>query len=244
MGQGKDDVNSKLFRIRGILRTGSTTADGVLAIITVGAAQEFLEQPGSASQISVHLPVDNDSEDALAAVTAALPDRGDLEILGWKEAVAEVYGFTQTDRRTNNSLMFLIGLIVALGIINTILMSVMERIREFGVMLALGIPPVRLRGMILTEGLFLGILGAALGFAIGGAVTAWLIRRGIDFAAMMGGASIEMAGVSVSTVVYPEWDWVSMGAYASVAVVLSVLATIYPAWKAGALRPVEAMRHV
>jgi ABC-type lipoprotein release transport system permease subunit len=243
MGQGKDDVSSKLFRIRGIIRTGSAQVDGFLAIVTVEAAQIFLDQPGGASQISLHLAVSDDSDEALAAVRSALAGGAGLEILGWKVAVAEVYEFTRTDRRTNNSFMFIIGLIVALGIVNTILMSVMERIREFGVMLALGTPPARLRGMILTEGLFIGLMGAALGLGFGSAVTSYLVENGIDYSEMIG-ESFDVAGVSVSTLIKAEWDFLSMGVYASVAVVLSVLATVYPAWKAGSLRPVEAMRHV
>jgi len=243
MGQGKDDVSSKLFRIRGILKTGSAQADGFLAIISVTAAQDFLEQPGAVSQISLHLPVTEQSDEALAAVTSALGGGAGLEILGWKEAVAEVYEFTRTDRRTNNWFMFIIGLIVALGIVNTILMSVMERIREFGVMLALGTPPLKLRRMILTEGLLIGVLGAALGMAFGGAMTYYLVETGIDYSEMIG-ESFDVAGVSIDTMIKAEWDWFSMSLYAAIAVVLSVLATVYPAWKAGALRPVDAMHHV
>ncbi len=243
MGQGKEEVVSQLFRVRGILETGSAQADGILAITTLEAAQQFLGQPGGASQISVHLEASDDSEAALAAVQSAVGSTAGLEILGWKEAVAEIYEFTQTDRRTNNSFMFIIGIIVAFGIVNTILMSVMERIREFGVMLALGTPPLKLRSMILTEGLLIGILGAGIGLLFGSAITSYLVTEGIDYSEMMG-ESFDMAGVSISTVIKAQWDWFSMSIYCAVAVLLSVLSTVYPAWKAGALRPASAMRHV
>lgn len=243
MGQGKEEVSSKLFRVRGIIRTGSAQVDGFISIMSVGAAQDFLEQPGAVSQIALHLPVSNDSEAALAAVRSALAGGAGLEILGWKEAVAEVYEFTRTDRATNNKFMFIIGLIVALGIVNTILMSVMERIREFGVMLALGTPPLELRKMILLEGMLIGVLGAAIGLGFGSAITSYLVEHGIDYSEMIG-ESFDVAGVSVSTLINAEWDYLSMGIYAAVAVLMSVLATVYPAWKAGALRPVEALRHV
>ncbi len=243
MGQGKEEVVSQLFRVRGIIKTGSAQADGILAITSVEAAMTFLEQPGAVSQISLHLPVSDDSDAALAAVQGAVAGTAGIEVLGWKEAVAEIYEFTQTDRRTNNSFMFIIGIIVAFGIVNTILMSVMERIREFGVMLALGTPPLKLRAMILVEGLVIGVLGAAIGLAFGSALTSYLVTNGIDYSEMMG-ESFDMAGVSISTVIKAQWDWVSMAAYCVVAVVLSILSTVYPAWKAGALQPVEAMRHV
>ncbi len=243
MGQGKDEVNSQLFRVRGIIKTGSTQADGILTIVSVQAAQTFLEQPGAVTQVSLHLPTSDSTDDALAAVQSALAGTPGIEVLGWKDAVEEVYGLVKTDQKTNDSFFLLIGLIVALGIINTILMSVMERIREFGVMLALGTPPNRLRTMILCEGLVLGLLGASLGLALGSAVTIPLIEHGIDYSQMMG-ETMDMAGVTVSTHIKAAWNWPKMLIYSAIAVVLSVVATIYPAWKAGVLRPVEAMRHV
>ncbi len=244
MGQGKDEVTSQLFRVRGILATGSAQIDGILALTSVEAAAKFLEQPGTASQISLHLPLAEQTDAALAAVQGAVGDVEGVEILGWKEAVNEIYEFTRTDRRTNNSFMFFIGLIVAAGIVNTILMSVMERIREFGVMLALGTPPKRLRLMILSEGLVLGLLGAGIGLGLGSWITSYLVTNGIDYGAMGMGESFDVSGVALDTHLYAAWDWFSMSCYAAVAVLLSVFATVYPAWKAGMLKPVEAMRHV
>ena len=244
MGQGKDEVNSKLLRVRGFLKTGAAQMDGSLALVTVGAAQDFLDQPDAVSQISLHVSQSKDSEAALVAVRSALGARSGIEVLGWKEAVEEVYEFTQTDKRTNNSIFFIIGLITALGIVNTVLMSVMERVREFGVMLALGTSPARLRLLILTEGLLIGLIGAALGLGAGSALTSYLVEHGIDYSEMLGGESIDMAGVAVDTFIKAAWDWPTMAVYCGVAVLLSVLATVYPAWKVGALRPVESMRHV
>ena len=243
MGQGKDDVSSRLFRVRGLFRTGSVQVDSFVAVITLDAAQKFLGEPGAASQVSLHLKDPEDTDAAVADVKQALAGSTGLEILGWKEAIEELYEFTRTDRATNNKFMFFIGLIVALGILNTVLMSVMERMREFGVMLALGMTPSRLRRLILTEGLLLGLFASSLGFAGGTAMTSYLVKEGVDYSEMIG-ETMEMAGVSISTVVHAGWDVRSMAAYTLVAVLLSVAATIYPAWKAGKLQPVEAMRHV
>lgn len=245
MGQGKEDVSSRLFRVRALTRTGSDQVDGFTAIVEISAAQAFLEDPGSCSQVSLHLKNPLQSDDALAAVLEAFPDpeQEGLEVLGWKKAVEAIYQLTVTDRRTNNSMMFIIGLIVALGILNTMLMGVMERMKEFGVMLALGTPPGRLRKLITLEGLLIGLIGTAIGLALGSWVTAYLVENGIDYSAMMG-EQMDMGGVSISTQIYAAWDYTTMTVYCIVAVLLSVAATIYPAWKAGAMKPVESMRHV
>jgi ABC-type lipoprotein release transport system permease subunit len=176
-------------------------------------------------------------------VRTVLAQREGLEILSWKEALDELYQFTVIDRRTNNKMMFFIGLVVALGILNTVLMSVMERMREFGVMLALGLRPAKLRGMILLEGLLLGVGASAIGALVGSAMTAYLVKYGVDYTEMLG-ESMEVAGIAVSSHLYAGWDIKSMVAYTLVSVALSVAATIYPAWKAGSLQPVESMRHV
>ena len=245
MGQGREDVSSKLFRVRGLFKTGAAALDGAFAIVEISAAQKFLEDDGAVTQVSLHLQDPLDDDEALAAVQAALPDaeaRG-LEVLGWKVAVEEIYQFTVTDRRTNNTSLSIIGFIIALGILNTLLMSVMERMKEFGVMLALGTPPARLRGLIVMEGFLIGVIGAAIGLGLGTWMTHYFVNHGIDYSEMMGD-SMDVAGVAVSTHIYAAWDWPSMMAYCAVAILLAVAATLYPAWKAGRLKPVESMRHV
>ena len=243
MGQGKEEVASRLFRVRGLVRTGAAQADGFLAITTVAGAQDFLGQPGAASQISLHLKDPDATDAALASVKQALSGRQGLEILDWKEAVDDLYEFTQVDRATNNKIMVIIGLIGALVILNIILMSVMERMREFGVMLAIGMTPGQLRRLILTEGLLLGLVSSLLGLVGGSLITLYLVNYGIDYSEMMGD-TMEMSGVAISTHLYGAWDTGHMAASTIIAVFLSVAATIYPAWKAGKLQPVEAMRHV
>ena len=242
-GERVSEVQSRLFRVRGLLRTGSAQFDGFTAVVSLEAAQDLLGEPGAASQVSLHLKDPADADGAVADVRRALSGAAGLEVLGWKEALEELYQFTVVDRATNNKFMFFIGLIVALGILNTVLMSVMERMREFGVMLALGMAPGRLRRLILSEGLLLGLFASSLGLAGGAAMTSYLVTAGIDYSEMMG-ETMDVAGISVSTLIHAGWDTTSMAVYTLVAVLLSVAATIYPAWKAGKLQPVEAMRHV
>jgi len=242
MGQGKDDVASRLFRVKGLIRTGAAQMDGFFTLVSLESAQAFLEQPGAASQVSLHLAEPRGTDAALASVQGALAQEQGLEILGWKDAVKPIYEFTKVDRRMNNTFMSILGFLVALGILNTVLMSVMERMREFGVLLALGTPPGKLRRMILCEGLLLGLFASAIGLALGAGVTSYLVAHGVDYSEMIG-ETMEIEGVAISTIIYAAWDWFSMSIYTVVAVFLAVAATVYPAWKAGRIAPVEAMRH-
>jgi ABC-type antimicrobial peptide transport system permease subunit len=121
-------------------------------------------------------------------------------------------------------------------------MSVMERIREFGVILAVGATPGRLRRMILAEALVLGLLALVAGSLLGCLATWYLVAVGIDLRAFLP-ETLEFGGVVFDPVLRATWDlpWmVRIGLYL---VALALLASLYPAVKAGRCRPVEAMRH-
>lgn len=133
-------------------------------------------------------------------------------------------------------------LIVTIGVVNTLLMTVMERIREFGVLLAIGATPGRLRLMIWHEALLLGLLAMVLGTLLGAAATWYLVEQGLDLRTLLP-AGLEFGGVVFDPVLRAAWDlpWMArMGLYV---VGLCLLASIYPAIKAARIPPAEAMRH-
>jgi ABC-type lipoprotein release transport system permease subunit len=243
MAQGEGETSSRLFRVRGLIQTGAKNIDGFIGIITLPAAQEVLALPDAVNQISVHLDNPDDTAAATDAARAALAGVSDIEVLAWPEALPELYSMIQLDRASNNTIMAIIGLIVALGVLNTVLMSVMERIREFGVMLAVGTSPGRLVTIIMLEGLVLGVTSISLGIGLGMLASWPLIVHGIDYSEMMG-ESMTTAGVTLSAVVHAELDWERLIIYSLTGLVLVILTAAWPAWRASRLRPVESMRHV
>lgn len=243
MAQGEGDTSSRLFRVRGLVQTGSKNVDGFFAMVTLPAAQEVLSLPDAVNQISIHLDDPDSAADATAQAQAALAEVSDIEVLSWEGALPEIYNLIQIDRASNNTILAIIGFIVALGVLNTVLMSVMERIREFGVMLAVGTSPRRLVTIIMLEGLVLGVVSIALGIALGMLASWPLIVHGIDYSAMMG-ESFETGGITLSAVIHAAPDWERLIIYSTTGLVLVVLTAVYPAWRASRLKPVESMRHV
>ncbi|MEQ1568753.1 MAG: FtsX-like permease family protein [Myxococcota bacterium] len=244
MGQhgGATEVGSHLFRVSGVFHSGAAELDGFGAFVTLAAAQAAFGQPDTANLVTVHLADPNDIEHAAAALGRAFADRPELEVLTWREALPDMWSLIQIDRVSNDVMMGILGLIVAMGVLNTLLMSVLERVREFGVMLALGLEPRRLAVMIVAEGLMIGVIGSALGLAVGFALSWPLVTHGIDYTEVMG-ETVESGGVAVSAVLKGAYNPLRSGVYTVGAVVFTVLASLYPAWFVARLQPVDAMHH-
>ena len=243
MGQnGTDEVQSRMFRIKGIFRTGAAQMDGRVAFVHLAAAQELMDAEDVAHQVTVHL---QDPEESFAAAdrAEALVGREDLDVLNWKEALPELAGMIQMDRASGDFMMAIIGIIVAFGVLNTLLMSVLERTREFGVMVALGMKPRQLFSLVLLEGLVLGGIGAIVGLGLGLLASLQAVHQGIDYAAFTGTEAMEMEGIVMDTVMKGDWDPTRMAMYLAAAVIFCVLAAVYPAWSISRLQPVTAMRH-
>ena len=242
--QGPDEVVSQLFRVKGLFRTGSAELDGAFGIAPVASLTGLLDAPGAAHQVSLHLRDPRGSEAATAAAKAALDGTAGIEVLHWTEALPDLHAFILRDQQSGRSMLFVIGVIVAMGVLNTVLMSVMERVRELGVMLAVGLAPARVAGLVLLEGALLGALSAAVGGALGLALVLPLSKNGLDLAAMMGGESVEVAGVAMNTVIYPAIEWPVFATFCGLAWLFTLLSSVWPALHAARLKPVDAMRHV
>jgi ABC-type antimicrobial peptide transport system permease subunit len=124
------------------------------------------------------------------------------------------------------------------GVVNTILMAVFERVRELGLLRALGMRPGAIVGEVLMEAVMLLVLGTAVGNLAGWASVAALAVHGIDLSAMAAG--MELAGLS--RVVYPVVTREDLLLANGVVLVLGVTVSLYPAIKASRFTPVEAMR--
>ena len=232
---------SLLFRVRGIFHSGVATLDNFTGIATIEGAQPLL--PGTDSVHQIAVVYDDDTQTAAAFAKAEAMDLGGAAALSWQEAVPDLRNFIQADTQTNDTFFFVIGFIVVLGVVNTMLMSVLERVREFGVMLAVGMRPARLAMLVLTEGVLLGTAAAILGTLLGAAFTYPLVTTGLDFSAAYG-ETIETAGVAMDTLLIAKYAPSRMAAYAVSAIFMTVLASAWPAWRVTRMRPIQAIQHL
>jgi len=234
------DMELKLLglKVTGLFDTGMDTVDKFIAFVPLDYFQQSLALDGRIHEIAVRVEEDRDLEAAKASIISALPADNNLEVLTWKEMFKFLVQLIDMAKIGNYAMLFVVGVAMALGIANTMVMSVYERFREIGIMKAVGTSPWRVFTMILTEAVLLGITGLIAGSLIGWlSLLVWDVY-GLDLTAF----SESLKSVGMPAVIFPDVylrDWLSTWI---VVVGMSVLASVYPALKAARQRPVEAMR--
>jgi len=242
--RGGSKTAAAAFRVRGLFRTGGSEFDSFFAQIPLTAAQKLLAVGKGVTQLALHLRNAQLSR-AVAAELArsfAAAGRTDLEVLPWQVVLRELYDGLVLDKGSMYVLLGIIFIIVTIGIFNTMLMSVVERTREFGVMMAIGTSRGRLFSIVLAEAVVLAAVASAVGVAIGYGLHSWLAASGIDMTKLTGGA--EIGGVAMTGMIYSRLSGQAIATWTLVVFMEVFLAALYPAYRATRLKPVEAMRHV
>jgi putative ABC transport system permease protein len=223
-------LSGEPVRVAGLMNLALPGAEHKLGLVPLGLAQKLLKMEGRATEVAIAVnPVERTAE-----VQRALADRlGDgYEVHTW----AEVAFFARQAMERQNYVIKLIAyaflLLMLLGVANTMLMSVVERTREIGTMMAVGVRRSRILLLFLFEALTIGAAGGATGAAAGAAVVAWLGRRGITF---------RFFGGQVPFVLAPFTTPAYLGQVLLMATLGAGLFALYPALRASRLRPVEAL---
>lgn len=231
-------IGNDLLTVCGILATGDSRYDGRLALAPLPWLQELLALEGRIHEITVAVAEPMQAFAVADRLNAALPagiaarDWGDL-LPEMREAIASF----------DVSRMIIVGILyfaTGLGILNTCFMSVMERTREFGLLLAAGMRPWGIRRLVLLETLFLALLGSAAGL-LGGVLLTWYMATvGIDLSGAI--TPVTYAGSTILPRLRAVFDagnfWVPGGMLVAVALVTG----FFPANRAARLDPVAALR--
>jgi ABC-type lipoprotein release transport system permease subunit len=244
VGQGADgSLAHDLFTVAELVTTSVDFANREAVLMPIEAARQLFVMEDEAHEIVVYSR-DPSGSSALALSLAALPDLGGAEVLNWKALAPEMVDLIALYEWAWIFVLVLVLLAAVAGIANTMLMATYERTHELGMLLALGTSPSRVLGMITIESLALGLLGAALGTALGGSLVAWGHHTGVDYAALTGGGPSEVSamGLNFSMLFYPTLAAIDIVRVVVAVVVTSLLAGAWPAIRSARLEPARALR--
>ena len=231
------EIASRAFRIIGVFRAEMESTEKQFAFVTMPAAQQMLKLKNAISEVSIILPERKDVNKVTASLRAALPST--YEVHTWRELLPILNAYLEIFNGFTFLWYVVVFVAMGFGIVNTTLMAVFERIREFGLLKALGMKPWWIIKEVLTESFFLLVMGMAIGNILGFLNIFAISESGIDLSALAAGA--EFAGIS--RVIYPAILGRDVVMANLVVFVLGLLVSIYPAVKAARFTPVEALAH-
>ena len=239
MAQAADgSVGSAAYRLAGLFDTGSDSFDALLGYVSLPAAQSLLGIPGRVSTVAVRLRDPDKLASAQARLASLLP-RGPV-VVSWRDLLPEVDQMIAYLRVVLRLITGIVLGVVAIGVMNTMLMSVMERTRELGIMMALGTRPRAIVALVMCEALVLAVAGILAGWIIGIPVVQYLAMTGLDVSFYAKGLQ-SIPGLT--GVIYPAFIPLNLVSPSLVLLGLSVAAALYPAWRAARLQPTAAIRH-
>jgi putative ABC transport system permease protein len=226
-----------LFQVRGILLGVGDSTDRAGVFLTEGAFRDFFRLPAGAQEIIVRRTADQKLEDVVAAARDVAPD---LDVKTWRELMPTMASLMDSTRSIVLVVFYVVYVVIAILVLNGMLMAVFERIREFGVLKAIGVSPSTVFNIILVESALQTALAVSMGLALSVPGLWYLTNVGIDTGALGG---MSLMGVAFNQIWYavvtPYTFW---GPLASL-VVMVFVAVLYPALKAALITPIEAMHH-
>ncbi|MBM9512079.1 ABC transporter permease [Desulfogranum marinum] len=243
--QGADGTNiAKAFRIQGVFATELESTERAFAFVQLHTMQQMLGVGNDITEIAIQLPDNNGNPPVdLAATTAFLQANvSDKQLLArnWRQMLPAISSYLEMFDGFMLIWYLIVFLAMAFGLVNTMLMAVYERMREFGLLQALGMRPGCIIKMVMSELLLLLTFGCSISSVAAFITVHFFFSSGIDLAIFAEGA--EFWGIS--RIIYPlltSWDIIAAN---SVVLLLGMFTGLYPALRATKFSPVQTMRHV
>ncbi len=239
-----DTRNADEFVIVGLIKSTDPNINQNSVLITREAGEEFLELEGLITELVVSLnernafkTLVNDMVEIQTTLRNAFPED---TVMTFNETGADFMKMSESKSKFGYIFLMTILFIAAVGIFNTVLMSVYERVREIGVLRAHGMTPGTLTKMFMLEGFFTGIIGAVFGFILSLIVVYLFVEKGLPMDKMAG--DMDVTGMPIWGTLYGVWNIPSIIAAALFSIVISTVAAVIPARKAGKMSVTDALR--
>ncbi|MDP2603261.1 MAG: ABC transporter permease [Deltaproteobacteria bacterium] len=236
-------MGNDLYTIVGIFHTNLDDMDQGLVLMGLTSLQELLRLPPvRIHEVAIKLHDITEATTAARALQIQLNKTLPVRVRAWPELAPELADYVQFNRSVTFILFSIFFLLAIIGIVNTMLMAVIERTRELGMLMAVGMRPVQVVGLILAEAAGLAGASLVLGGAIGVPLLWYLQVHGLDLGSAID--EFSLAGVAVGRHWYGRQDFFAYSQAALGLAVTALASALYPALRAARFRPTEALRKV
>jgi putative ABC transport system permease protein len=236
LSQASDgSIANDAYAIVGTIDSGDPTSDLMAVYLTLGDAQELFVLEGRIHEIAVVVDELGDVRETASRIRAHLDDPG-LAVDPWQEFARSFYNAMMADKAGGWIMLVVIILVVAIGVLNTVLMSVLERTREYGLLRAMGTRPKQIFYLVIVEVSVMAVVSVAVGAVVGWAINYTFSIKGIPmpFEFSYGGMEFTHAFTEVNTRSF---------LIPTVVVILAALVvSVFPALRAARTVPAAAMR--
>ncbi len=241
LGQGRDgSIAATVVQVKGIFSSGIDEFDRSTLQIPLSTFQDTFSMDDAVHEVVViakSLADVSKIKSKIQADLGGLNSRKSLKILDWQDLMPGLRQAIEMDLVSGLIFYGLLIIVVAFSILNTFLMAIFERTKEFGVMMAIGTTPRRLTKVLLVESLAMTLIGIIAGIILGIVVTYYFQVHGIDFS----GGSELLSQFGITGRMYPKLSLLSVSIGPFMVLFFTFFAALYPALKIRRLRPVEAM---
>lgn len=244
LGQGRDgSVAAAVLTVKGLFSSGQDAFDRSVIQMPLSYFQEVYFMRGAVHEavaIADSIWAVGDIKNRLSEKVARLDADPPLAVLDWNDLMPGLMQAIKLDLAGGLIFWGILIIVVAFSILNTFLMAIFERTREFGVLMAIGTRPGRLTRLLLAESVFMTLIGVASGILLGCLVTLFFQSHGID----LGSANQLLQQYGISGRIHPKLSVVTALLGPGLVFGITLLTALYPALRVRRLTPVEAMRHV
>jgi len=231
------------YEITGILNTSNPVINANAVFVTLADAQLILEAPGAASEINLHIKGKSRDTEQLNILGSGIGEDlgGGFELYTWYDLNAGLFEVSGQKQSVGYLIALIVIVIALVGIVNTMLLSIYERIPELGTMRAMGFSKGNIRWMMLMEGSFIGFFGGLFGVILGLGVVIYFTEVGMDMTSLIG--DLEMP-FPLDLHYRGEYNFGYMAFTFFLGWIISTVITLIPARKATKIEPSEALRSI
>ncbi len=234
---GTSNITQELFRVSGLFAFGPAELDENIVFINLHQAQKILNMPGKVHQIALRFKDPEDAKNPDLPIFQAL-NRGEVEALGWLDLEPSFGALIAMTNYSTAIVATILFLLASLGVINSMFMSIYERIYEFGVVKAIGTSSMQIIQLVLFEALLLALISCALGLVFGYLSGSYFQENGIPM------GRVELSGILLDGNIHTRMAAYQFITFPVYVILLTVVAAIYPAVFASRIVPTRALQRV